>query len=216
MTQGEGMSDGVEPAASRRRYHHGDLRRTLLDAGGILLEREGPEAMSLRALARDAGVSPTAPYNHFPSKQALLVALAVEGAHALAAEQARAAAESPLGVERLVALGRSYVVFALEHPQRYRLMFGTAIGDWHAHPEMAAAKPGTFAPIHEALTATLGLAEPDPHLETVAITAWSLAHGLALLLLDGSLDHEGGSDAAPELVERVVRSFAERLEHPWA
>lgn len=95
-------------------YHHGDLPSTLLKAAGRVLEAEGPEAISLRDLARRAGVSHAAPYRHFDDRQALFVALGEEGFALLAAEL-----EGKHWREQAVA----YVRFALAHPERFRLMF---------------------------------------------------------------------------------------------
>src|ERR1700674_5400381 len=96
-------------------YHHGDLPAALLRAAGKTLEKHGPAGLSLRAAARRAGVSHNAPYRHFPGREALLAALAAEG-FAMLAERLRGQPGR--------AMGEAYVRFALEHPQRFRLMFG--------------------------------------------------------------------------------------------
>ncbi|HUZ91836.1 MAG TPA: TetR/AcrR family transcriptional regulator, partial [Methylocella sp.] len=104
-------------------YHHGDLRRVLLAAGFSLLEKRGPAQVSLREVARVAGVSHTAPYRHFDSREALLAALAADGFEALDAAMERAA-EGRAGFERLHALGVAYIAFARAQPAVYLLMFG--------------------------------------------------------------------------------------------
>src|SRR5690349_3579164 len=96
-------------------YHHGDLRPALLKAAGRVLEKEGPAALSLRELARRAGVSHNAPYRHFADREALLAALAADGFRMLG---------EVLGVASSRHRGEAYVRFALEHPQLFRLMFG--------------------------------------------------------------------------------------------
>src|SRR5216117_2127251 len=96
-------------------YHHGNLRTALLRAAGERLEKQGITALSLREAARRAGVSHNAPYRHFADREALLAALAAEG-FAMLAERLR----GQPGRE----MGEAYVRFALEQPQRFRLMFG--------------------------------------------------------------------------------------------
>src|SRR6266436_1404259 len=115
--------------STRPSYHHGDLKAALLAAAGRLLEEEGAEAVSFRAIARDVGVSQTAPYNHFDSKEHLLATVAEEGFRAFTALQ-RGAARTRSPKRRLYALGRAYVAFASAHPQLYRLMFGVGLADW--------------------------------------------------------------------------------------
>src|SRR5215475_2854236 len=101
--------------AEARPYHHGDLRRALVDAARRLLESEGPSALSLRAVAREAGVSPAAPYHHFKDKAELLEAVAQEGWDLLNAEMHKAKAGDK-GRHQLTALGIAYVCFARENP----------------------------------------------------------------------------------------------------
>src|SRR5689334_19621575 len=103
----------------KRSYHHGDLHSALLLTAGKMLEKEGLEALTLREVARRAGVSHSAPYRHFAEREALLAALAAEGFERLGAAQRKAAEAGGLR-----AMGEAYVAFALENPQRFRLMFG--------------------------------------------------------------------------------------------
>src|SRR5215217_151305 len=112
-------------------YHHGNLRPALLRAADKILEKEGVAALSLREAARQAGVSHNAPYRHFADRQSLLAALAAEGFELLAA-----AMRGHSGKE----MGEAYVRFALEHPQRFRLMFSGMLPiTKHAHLREAAS-----------------------------------------------------------------------------
>jgi AcrR family transcriptional regulator len=144
-------------------YHHGDLRQAVLRTAGEILEKEGLEALSLREVARRAGVSHNAPYRHFPDRAALLAALAVEGFEQLGdALQSRPRRE----------MGEAYVEFALANPERFRLMFGGAakldLRDRRAYEGLLKS----FADLGE-------------DAEYAAAAAWGLVHGLSHLLLDG-------------------------------
>src|SRR6202012_2798827 len=106
-------------------YHHGDLRRALLTAAGDILERDGPAALTLRAAAREAGVSPAAPYHHFKDKDELLLAVGQTGFDSLRQALAAAATASERD-DRLSALGMAYVAFAQANPALYRVMYDCA------------------------------------------------------------------------------------------
>src|SRR5437868_15218318 len=110
-------------AADNRPYHHGDLRRALIDAARRLLENEGPTALSLRAVAREAGVSPAAPYHHFKDKGELLGAVAKEGWTMLSTSMLEAIQLTP-GDPMAPTL--AYVTFARSHPALYRIMYHAA------------------------------------------------------------------------------------------
>ncbi len=155
-------------------YHHGDLAAALLRSAGQVLEKEGIEALTVRAMARRAGVSHTAPYRHFPDRAALLAALAAEGFAMLGRAQRAAAAAGGLR-----AMGEAYVRFALEHPQRFRLMFGGQLRI-SKHPPLREIATQTFAGLSGALAARLPEA---PGARDASIAAWALVHGLAELLL---------------------------------
>src|SRR6266566_2082637 len=104
-------------AVSARGYHHGDLRSALVAAAAALLERDGAEALSFRAVARAAGVSQAAPYNHFSGRDDLLATAAEAGFRALQASQIAAAGQAPPGLRRVISLGMDYLAFATARPQ---------------------------------------------------------------------------------------------------
>jgi AcrR family transcriptional regulator len=171
-------------------YHHGDLEAALVRSAGDILEKEGVEALSLREVARRAGVSHNAPYRHFPQREALLAALAAEGFELLGQAQRRAAAAGGLR-----AMGEAYVRFALAHPQRFRLMFGgqVPIGK---HPQLRGVATQAFEGLSGALASSVpgALGAGD-----CSIAAWALVHGLAQLLLGKSVSSvakRGRDDAA--------------------
>jgi AcrR family transcriptional regulator len=199
------------------RYHHGDLKAALINSAAAMLEEEGPEAISFRAIARAVGVSQTAPYNHFRSKEHLLATLAASGFRELLTREIEAGKRARTPATRIVKLGCAYVGFARTHPQLYRLMFGVGILDWRTYPELAEAAHASYAPVVAALAAHLGVAEDaDESVETASITAWALVHGLSMLFIDNKIDSAkigpGGVEALTERVtSSIVTGFASQM-----
>ncbi|HEV2530487.1 TetR/AcrR family transcriptional regulator [Phenylobacterium sp.] len=164
--------------AESRPYHHGDLRRALVDAARRILEAEGPTALSLRAVAREAGVSPAAPYHHFKDKAELLDAIADEGWQMLDAAMAKAKAEAePRG--KLTALGIAYVCFARENPALYRVMYDAARDNEALPDQMQHGDDSAYCKVRDTMI-ELG-ADPTAtvDLELATTAAWCAAHGLA-------------------------------------
>ena len=173
-------------------YHHGDLRRALLDAALVVVAERGVQALSLRDLARRVGVSATAPYHHFAGKAALVTALAedamadLDASLAAAREGAEAAGEPPGG--QLTAIGVAYVLFAVDHPERFRLAFRPEMGSPFEHLADAERElPEDTVGFRQLVRVVRDLV-PDPAARRIAaVGAWSAAHGLAALLVDGPL-----------------------------
>lgn len=163
---------------TRDTYHHGDLRAALIAAATQL--QEAGEPFSLRAVARLAGVSPTAPYRHFADRDALESALAVQGFADLT--DSLVAAGDATSIEDLGRLAVIYVDFALDRPALFKLMFGQPCDDSNDARVIAAAKLGGV--LDDALAG--GFADSGA-LETLAVGTWGLVHGLAFLHLDGKL-----------------------------
>lgn len=163
-------------------YHHGDLRAALLGAAAELLDEGGPEAVSLRECARRAGVSHAAPYRHFETKDALLFALADEGFGWLAEAGEKAMRGVRNARERLDAYGAAYVRFAIENPARFRLMFGGAQAPKPPVPDTNGAR--AYLLLRESVHAVVGDVDAG-ELDSATAAAWSLPHGLAMLILDG-------------------------------
>jgi AcrR family transcriptional regulator len=168
-------------------YHHGDLRRTLLDGALAIVEKSGLGALSLRELARRVGVSHAAPYRHFPSREALLVELAIEGFVGLEAEMLKDAALAAGAADRFAAIGLAYVRYAVAHPGHFRVMFSSELHDDAAPALTAAGKPALSALV-EAVAAgqadgLIGAGDP----RALAVPAWSMVHGLAMLIIDRQL-----------------------------
>ncbi len=173
-------------------YHHGDLRHVLLYAATQHLEERGPANLSLRALAREIGVSPGAPYAHFPDKVSLLAAIA-GGGFSLLRDVCIRAAEASSGDPRV--LGRAYIGFAFAHPHLYRLMFCGTIESFAAHPDLEGASQAASGFLRQSLGG-----DADS-----AAAAWAYIHGLAMLLIDRRLRPEDGDTF--RLVDRLLQRF---------
>lgn len=184
-------------------YHHGDLRRALLEAAKDAIEESGPAALSLRDLARRVGVSHAAPAHHFGDKRGLMTALATEGFGRFAAELGEAYQRD----RSLLDVGVAYVSFALRHRAAFEVMFRPDLHDVE-DPELVDAK----AAARETLSGPMGeIAADDPGFDpTLAgVAAWSLVHGFATLSLTGNLP-----PALARTGERGARMVAEYLFRP--
>ncbi|WP_097885765.1 TetR/AcrR family transcriptional regulator [Streptomyces sp. st140] len=182
-------------------YHHGDLRAACLRAARELLEEDGSTGLSLRAVARRAGVSATAPYRHYADREALVSAVAVEGYRELATHLAQSH-PAPSTPDELAAVAVAYVRFALEHPALFRVMFAESC-DPTSEERVAAT-----AAISEYVRTIVAATFHDVDADALSTTAWALAHGLAFLHLDGKLD-----SSTPEIVTTQVTSAVLALFH---
>lgn len=204
----------MKPAPKKpapRAYHHGDLRAAALQAAERILEKEGVDALTLRAVARAVGVSHTAPKNHFGDLQGLLSELAAVGYRRYGA--ALVSAMEAAGDEprlRMRAMGRAYVAFARAHPGLFVLMYRGERLDM-ARASLREAIEGTRQALRDA---TLSVTSDAPPLQLAAraTASWALVHGFAMLLLDGRLRHTLASlpkgtdaDALLEAVLDVTR-----------
>ena len=177
-------------------YHHGDLRRALVEAALALVTEEQDWAFSLREVARRAGVSHAAPYNHFADKRDLLAAVASMGFAELGQRIEKAIAGIGDPQTALVKSGQAYIGFAVENPAHYRLMFSSAlVTQPDGRPKaVVAAGAQTRAILAGILRrgATMGIFDTtlrtDEELWSAVLTAWSAIHGLTMLTIDGIAD----------------------------
>lgn len=188
------------------RYHHGDLRRALVEAALELLLEGGTEALGMRELARRVGVSAAAPYRHFRDKQALIQAVAAAG-FALFLEAIEAAKAGIPPEDQLGAMAEAYVHFALRYPRLYKLMFSSELGKFEDKDLRRAADAA-----YESLAVTAAKEDPDAPGEA-AISAWAFVHGLSMLLLDEQLLGVSASNAEP-LIKALTRRHALRFGKP--
>ncbi|MGE0311648.1 MAG: TetR/AcrR family transcriptional regulator [Lautropia sp.] len=190
-----------------RSYHHGDLRRALLEVGARSLACVGPHALSLREVSRSAGVSHSAAYRHFPSKADLLAALAERGFRQLTADMRRAApvpGHRP-GAARLIAAGQAYVAFGVAHAELLQLMFGGQIGRPGEHPPLDDAAMAAYAVLRGAIEdGQRGGEFRRGDAAMLALAAWSLVHGLALLYAGQRVGLPGATVPPPEQVSAAL------------
>jgi AcrR family transcriptional regulator len=166
---------------ARAAYHHGDLRAACVRAAVDLLEEGDETALSLRAVARRAGVSPAAPYRHYADREALVSAVAAVGYLDLA-ERLRAAHPSPSTSEQLASVAVAYVQFAIDRPALFRIMFSEPCDRDNDDRVAATAAVSLY------LRGIVERAFPQADAEALATAIWALVHGLAFLHLDGKLD----------------------------
>lgn len=166
-------------ASEARPYHHGDLRRGLVDAARRILEADGPSALSLRAVAREAGVSPAAPYHHFKDKGELLDAVAMEGWEALG--EALAAARANAGPDDVIVseLGVAYVCFARDNPALYRVMYERSRDKDNLPEDIRDKDDSAYCLVRETFREVAGPEISEMDIELATIAAWCAAHGLA-------------------------------------
>lgn len=157
-------------------YHHGDLREALIKAGRAILEKDGIGALTLRACARKAGVSHAAPQHHFASISNLLGEIAATGFEDFVKALDKGAARSSSPVEKLKAMGHSYVAFARERPAVYQLMFGAVP---LSSERLQSAKEAAWEQLANAVSEAAG---PEDK-EAKAIQVWSTVHGFATLII---------------------------------
>ncbi len=211
------------PAVRRRKsgdtpYHHGDLREALLQAAERVLERDGLAGLTLRAVAREAGVSHAAPTHHFGDLTGLVSELAAIGFRMFNAAMMAAIASGTTLLEKGMANAKAYVGFAQAHPGMYALMFRSNERLDHSRPSLHEASEAAFAGLAGSVAAMRQeqVSKESLSLDQAALIArnWSLVHGFTMLLLDGSLSDilhrlpEGTS--AETLLEAMMRAAMSR------
>src|SRR5688500_8501108 len=189
---------------TRRPYHHGNLRRALLDDALATIRAEGVEAVTLREIGARLGVSRTALYRHFADKQALRTAVAPEGFRALRVQMVTAWEEGGRGPAGFDAMGVAYVRFAVANPSHHRVMFSRFVEREPRDPELATEGLGAF----QALVDSVAVLQRDGFLrndDTVLLARyiWSVVHGVAMLAIDGQLPEQD--------IEELTRYSLERM-----
>lgn len=193
----------------RDSYHHGDLHNSLLEAADCLLEQTGAAKLSLREVAKHAGVSHTAPYRHFKNRAAMLEAIAIAGFGRLKLLMEQAEASAPNDSEaQLRAAGLAYLQLAVNNPEHTRLMFGGMMKDVPEDGHLYAAAEESYAAIYRIIDTgrargVFGGSDTD----TVVLTAWALVHGLTMLILGT----QKVNPATPAELDELTLSVTEHL-----
>ena len=203
-----------------KRYHHGDLRKALIDAGVAIVEAGGVEAVSLRAVARRAKVSHSAPYHHFSSKAELLAAIAAASFDRLVETIQRVAQLMKIAshLDGLRAVGRGYLEFALDHPELFRLMFRPELTHPSEHPVLLEAEARAYSTLHAVIVQCQASGElPGRDPLPLAAAAWSAVHGLAMLHVEQVLNETPvGQVPIDKLADFVVEAATLGLVHSKA
>lgn len=182
-----------------RGYHHGDLRNGLLEAARTILEEESLAALTLRAVARKAGVSHAAPYRHFPNHEALLVELSIEGFDELREAIIEAAKAPGTESDRIATIGAAYMRFVAQRPALARLMFGGQLPNRDQFPTLGLKADAIGEEIGKAL-----------HDSALGLAVWGSMHGLAMLVLENVIDlgqRRSGLHVLPARSEIILRSL---------
>lgn len=189
-----------------RPYHHGNLRRALLDEALSTIRREGVEGVTLREIGARVGVSRTALYRHFTDKSALISAVAAEGFRTLREQLAGAWESKNGGIGGFEAMGQAYVQFAVANPTHFRVMFSRFIDREPADPQLATEGAGAFTALVHAVAELqrAGQLRADDT-ELMARHIWAVVHGVANLAIDGQLPE-------PDGIEKLTRYSIERLQ----
>ena len=186
-----------------RSYHHGDLKTAMIEAALQLVRAKGPRGFTLNEASRTAGVSVSAPYNHFKDKEALLIEIVLLGNRTLETELQAAADTVELPREKLLAVYLAYVSFAERHPDLFAVMFQSGI-DKTPYPEVQASTLKAFG-VAAKLAAQIELSQESA--DQLALATWTMAHGFAMLRVEGAIAGVGIPEAgisAEALARRLL------------
>jgi AcrR family transcriptional regulator len=197
--------------ATRKGYHHGALRETLIDAARFLISEKGPQGFTLIEAARLVDVSPAAPYRHFKDREALVAAVAERGFAAFGERLARARDDAFRRGEGFSAIGRAYLAFAREEPGYYGAMFMSVLRPFEGSP----AGSGAFELLVEAVRGqTMDSAISEPLIQAAAMQIWALAHGVASLAATGRWSPVPGAPSPEDVIVDGCAAILRRISLP--
>lgn len=204
-------SEAITTNTEAKRYHHGELREALLTAAETVLERDGLEKLTLRAIAREAGVSHAAPKNHFPILAALLSELAIIGFNRLAAMMRETVEQAVDERSKRVATGQGYIHFARDNPELFMLLFRGERLDY-SNERLTVAARNAFMGLSVSEDIEPSLISKDEDVVLMA-ARWSMVHGYAMLMIDGRIDRllsGTGSALSEEELSALIFNHAPR------
>ncbi len=205
-------------SANKKAYHRGNVREDLVNAAERVLHEEGLSALSLRRVAREVGVAPSAVYNHFRNREALLAAVAADGYRQLSILESESYADTARSADILCSLSRRYLHFANDNPALYRLMFSPEVVGFRSDPELAEAGDSSFAlSVDWWYGQGAYKATPQAIQHPLALSVWAMMHGLAMQVIDGliSIDRKdkGAIDAvADSLMQSLINGVGHALD----
>lgn len=196
----------ADPKNQSQSYHHGNLRRVLIDTAVEIISEQGPEDLSLRKIAKRAGVSHAAPYRHFKDKNAILAAVARQGFNMMLRQtEERIAGNRGNELDHFAICGLSYIDFAISYPSHYRVMFGTRAENSYFSDEFKPESIPVFKLLADIIVTCQEkalLKEGDPH--EMALAAWSIVHGFAMLRIDHHIPDQGMDEKKLNALKRSV------------
>jgi AcrR family transcriptional regulator len=209
------MSSSLQAQTKPERYHHGDLKNTLLEAARELANEIGVDNFTLREVARRANVSPAAPYHHFTDKQDLIRTLAIEAFTKLTAALSNAKQKKRNPLEQLEDIGVAYVMFAYTHQAEFRFMFRRELCAAIGQPdplEVAGidAQGVLYNAILEAQAAGK-IVQNDP--KDIALTLWSVVHGLSIIINESPISKTTTAQSAKQMAQIVIRQNTQGLRN---
>jgi AcrR family transcriptional regulator len=191
---------------------HGNVRRLVLDAAISIIESDGAESLSMREVARRAGVSHQAPYHYFKDRSGIFAAISQEGFTALAHSFRQVQTDGTLDIESPAKAGlTAYLRFARQHVGHFRVMFRGDLSGLSTHPEAKECAEEAFTELLNMVARTIGHSADPQDALTFAFMMWSQAHGLATLFLDGPLEGKLGSLADAEKQVNAVIQLASHM-----
>lgn len=196
----------TKPKKPDQTYHHGDLRRVLIDTAVEIISEQGTNDLSLRKTAKRAGVSHAAPYRHFKDKNAILSAVAKEGFEMmLKITEERITRNQGNELDHFAICGLSYIDFALTYPSHYRVMFGTRSDDSYFSDEFTPESIPVFQLLRDKIVICQqkGLLKSGDPWE-MALAAWSIVHGFAMLRIDHHIQDQGMDEKKLRELQRTV------------
>ena len=198
----------------KQSYHKGNVREDLIQAAERILQEEGVAALSVRRVAREVGIVPSAVYNHFENREALLTAVAADGYHQLEVLGKRMSDKRAEPGQVLQQLARSYLRFAAANPNLYRLMFSAEVVAYRNNPELELASDSSFGRLAEWW---YGPGTFNPGKSAVeypyALSVWSMLHGAAMQMIDGLVAVDTRKPAAiNRLADTVIVTLAEGVQ----
>lgn len=214
MTSDKVLKDDRKGVAKRGTYHHGDLRLALIEAAEQLLSEQGIEAFSLRAAARQAGVSPAAPAHHFSDSAGLLTEIAIRGFDELTDDLIKWVEQGDQEpVAKLRSLGQAYIYFALNNRARFLLMFRK--DKLRITEQLKAAAMHAFLHLQSTVCQAANVREENINEDTMAsiLAGWSMVHGFAHLALAGQFQRFTENDDIGKFCDTYVPLILAQLAH---